>query len=527
MGGVVGIVEKGAHIPPAYATVPSTSGTLADLDMTGERTTVSILQRLPDGPGVNHGARMRPHDIVYGPVVNLRGGQYIAQRAVRAIDGVEPLPACVKPHPTTGEYTTVETRYRAYWEQELRTAGPDDAALLGLIDGLWNARTALARDVERLEHLCLRLGPFSGRQPPGGLRQGDTADESSPTKMYVEYGALLEKLMPREVHLNLNTSEVIDSIGEDLQHEARMFSLLSPIEEEQRARSAEESWSGMTEVHTTERRRTLAEDLLRRHRLSRFVDSGVYRHYVSAVNYSVRQPASPLSAQDSFAHRARIPVRALETPSRIPTRMNSWSIVSNRYGPNLDAPITPSRWQPGLSPFRSPDAEVSSMRLSWYDGSPRGANAESMLDPEAVLQSTSEAGSDIVTSLVFGLRNRIPPSPTANPHQSVIGSGCSSVRPASIFDLDALMHTLQVHEPSLEQPLGPEEMHERRATHEAFLEELQRLNLGPQAQADATRLFPRSHRPVRIPASPPPTGPASYCSAGSFSIDADERAKGL
>ena len=46
-------------------------------------------------------------------------------------------------------------------------------------------------------------------------------------------------------------------------------------------------------------------------------------------------------------------------------------------------------------------------------------------------------------------------------------------------------------EPSLEPPLHPEEMSELRISHEALFNGLQPLELGPEAQMESIRLFPR------------------------------------
>jgi hypothetical protein len=50
----------------------------------------------------------------------------------------------------------------------------------------------------------------------------------------------------------------------------------------------------------------------------------------------------------------------------------------------------------------------------------------------------------------------------------------------------------EVMRPLLREPfLCPEEMGERRGTYDAFFSELQRLNVGTIAQAEASRLFPQ------------------------------------
>lgn len=57
------------------------------------------------------------------------------------------------PHPLTGEYTTVEARYR-----RLVSLGADRISDVALEDR-WRNRSEFVRDLERLEQLRLDLGP--------------------------------------------------------------------------------------------------------------------------------------------------------------------------------------------------------------------------------------------------------------------------------------------------------------------------------------------------------------------------------
>ena len=98
-------------------------------------------------------------------------------RAIRARDGIDPMPACISPDPETGEYTTVEARYRAYWEEE------SDAR--SVIDIKWRTRSRFVHALERLEQLRLMIGP-----PHVGLRSLENDDHL--TQLYIEYGTLLE-----------------------------------------------------------------------------------------------------------------------------------------------------------------------------------------------------------------------------------------------------------------------------------------------------------------------------------------------
>jgi hypothetical protein len=188
------------------------------------------------------------------------------------------------PDPVTGEYRTIETRYKAFWEQDvLRAGGISDNEMQGFVDQFWGLRSNFVRDLVRLEHIHLRLV----------LSSITSNDRVLDTRQYIEYGSLLERLMPNDVSLNINTSQIITGIDDDLQNDARRFSLLSPAEEEGYRRSAEHSWGLMAAVHTVERRRSLVEDLMQRYRLSRFVNSGVYRHYIDAPNGPFGRPPSP------------------------------------------------------------------------------------------------------------------------------------------------------------------------------------------------------------------------------------------
>ena len=178
--------------------------------------------------------------------------------------------------------------------------------------------------------------------------------------------------MPRDIYVGVNTSAVISRLNYELQHEGRMFSLFSSTEEGQKARSAEESWSTMTELYTSEQPRKLAKDLLGRHRLTRFVDSGVYRHYVDPWDLT-NLPATFPRAQHHMANRLRPETTDLATPTRTPRYRDSSSIRPSLRGPLFDAPSTPSAWRPGMSPFRSAADETMSLGVSWSDGLPRGA----------------------------------------------------------------------------------------------------------------------------------------------------------
>jgi hypothetical protein len=459
----------------------------------------------------------------YGPAAAPSGSSFASQ-TTNVRTGLDLVLACITPHPTTGEYTTVETRFRSYWEQILP---PNDVDVANTINDLWNTRNAFVRNIERLEYLYSRFGPLQARQTLGPLIQGNVAEGAvtATPRMREEFDSLLNKLMPCEVHRDVNTSMVSMGLSPNLRVCARLFSLLSPTEEAARARSAKEAWSSMAAMYPFERRHTLEFELLGRHRLSRFVDSGVYRHYVDTETEQGRHPTSFPSHEQIMSMPLRA-ARAYDTPGRTTLHPISSSTFSGLGRPRHDPPSTPSRWRPGMSPFRSPADETMSLGVSWSDGSPRGVNAE-LMDPEYLRWREEQGGPSIFNSPIAmvtgghsrdregtGVRKR------STSHDDNYRFGRMAVgsplarreRPSEIERsppptfATSTMPTLsglhnrtpglylrppQITKPSLEPPLRPEEMSERRIAHEAFFDELQRLELGPEAQMESVRLFPR------------------------------------
>lgn len=47
------------------------------------------------------------------------------ERAIRTLQGNQALPACLEPDPDTGEYTTIEERYRSEVDEQTRSLFPD------------------------------------------------------------------------------------------------------------------------------------------------------------------------------------------------------------------------------------------------------------------------------------------------------------------------------------------------------------------------------------------------------------------
>jgi hypothetical protein len=446
-----------------------------------------------------------------------------ASRTTRVAAGLDPVPACITPDPTTGEYVTVESRFRSFYHGALREGGADAATVARMVENLWISRHAFVRDIERLEYLYSRLGPLHVRQVLGPLLPGSVADDTPLAQLCVEFDDLLNKLMPHEVHRGINTSIAGLGLDTNLRIHARKFSLLSPAEEERAKQSAEDTWSRMAVMYTAEQRSALVEGLVARHRTTRFVDSGVHRHYVGVGEQPLLQVATDARIEEPMTDRLGAGSIALGTPNRTPRYQNSSSIRPGLGGSLLDAPSTTSSWQPGRSPFRSPAHEAMSMGVSWADGSPRGANLN-LLDPEYLRWREEQGRPSLANSpisMAVGGRYR-----TRNENESHEGPtnymddyrfGGTAVRSPSaqggrrerqnemerpppsfataasptLSGLNTRTSALVSRPSEANELLRPEEMSERRSIHEAFFSELQRLQLGPEAQMESVRLFPR------------------------------------
>ncbi|KAF1835826.1 hypothetical protein BDW02DRAFT_578414 [Decorospora gaudefroyi] len=259
----------------------------------------------------------------------------ILERARRTIDGSQPLPACVAPHPTTGVYITVRTRFQTYWEQFFENGGLNDATRRReLVEDMWNRRSRFACDVQGLESLRLMLGPFSDWEVANGAAPNIQVSEP----MYKRYGTLLKRLMPLGADRYVDRDAVIESLDHYLAVDASLFSLFTPEQELEHVRSAEEMQSMSSGGLTVEQRQTLVEDVLRPQRLRKYVDSGVYRHY----------PTTGIIG------------RAFNLPFRTRHVQNEFSSVAGVGGTQPEAPTAPSRRPSGRSPFLSPDHEAMS-----------------------------------------------------------------------------------------------------------------------------------------------------------------------
>jgi hypothetical protein len=276
-------------------------------------------------------------------------------------------------------------------------------------------------------------------------------------------------------------------------------------------------------MYTAEQRSALVEGLVARHRMTKFVDSGVHRHYAGVREQPLRQVATDARIEEPMMDRLGTGSIALGTPNRTPQYQNNSSIRPGLGGSLLDAPSTPSSWQPGRSPFRSPAHEAMSMGVSWADGSPRGANLH-LLDPEYLRWREEQGRLSLANgpiSMAVGGRYR-----TRNENEShegptnymddyrfggtAVGSpsaqggrrerqnemdrpppGFATAAFPTLSGLNTRTSALVSRPSEASEPLRPEEMSERRKIHEAVFSELQRLQLGSEAQMESVRLFPR------------------------------------
>ncbi|KAI4623281.1 hypothetical protein J4E83_004674 [Alternaria metachromatica] len=370
------------------------------------------------------------------------------QRALRAIHELEPMPACVMPHPVTGGYTTVETRYR-----RLFILGTDPVSGV-TFENRWRYRSEFVRDLGRLEQLRLDLGP----QPTSNNRPEPSLEQ---TRLLIEFGALLDKLMPDtrdslpiETLLLSNdppSDALVRSIDPQLLLEARLFSVLSVATERDLRQSFEEVVSSVDPGYSWQSRERAGErairNILGEYRHHWFINKGIYRHYMTSHSQAGQSTGVvPIPQETTVVSVVRFPTR--------PAHQREVSLMRPSQG---------IMWQPSMSPFRSSAAESQSMRVSWFDEMPRGANAEALLDPE-YLQWRQE---------------QVEPSRFNSP-RAVGQLPCTP-------DMDELVRPPQNREPDLH----PEQMSRRGEIHEAISSELQPLIPGLQAQAEASRQLPR------------------------------------
>lgn len=376
------------------------------------------------------------------------------RRALEAIHELKPVPSCIMPDPATGEYTPIEARYR-----RLVFLGTERISGVALEDR-WRNRSAFVRDLERLEQLRLHLGPqpASNNRPEPGLDQ---------TRLLIEYGALLNKLMPDNWHFTpdetgamrseWSRSAVIGSFDRELMQETMFFSLLS-IATERDVRQSLESIPGRA-----------VRVMLGDYRHNWFVNAGIFRHYVASES-QVGGSSTAVPIPQAFT---------VESPAR------QREVSSSR-------PSEGSMWQPGMSPFRSSAAESQSMRVSWFEESPRGANAEALLDPEYLQWRQEQDGPSRFNSprAMGGASPTVSTAPVSaeQNRQSFVNRDRDTLTQLPRAPgMDELVRPPQNREPDLH----PEQMSRRGETHEGISSELQPLISGPQAQAEASRQFPR------------------------------------
>lgn len=121
------------------------------------------------------------------------------------------------------------------------------------------------------------------------------------------------------------------------------------------------------------------------------------------------------------------------------------------------------------------------MRVSWSHGSPRGANAEALLDPDYLLwrqgQGRPSTSNSPIAMAVGGAGRTLSQHLRRSAHW---GRGASVQTPDAV-DMNEVGRPVQIGEPHVH----PVEMNERRETDEALFSEIQHLGLGPETQAIA------------------------------------------
>ncbi|KAI4922898.1 hypothetical protein J4E90_001334 [Alternaria incomplexa] len=236
------------------------------------------------------------------------------------------------PDPATGEYTPIEARYR-----RLVFLGTERISGVALEDR-WRNRSAFVRDLERLEQLRLHLGPqpASNNRPEPGLDQ---------TRLLIEYGALLNKLMPDNWHFTpdetgamrseWSRSAVIGSFDRELMQETMFFSLLS-IATERDVRQSLESIPGRA-----------VRVMLGDYRHNWFVNAGIFRHYVASES-QLCLIQSTSSGGKSRMDRRDSTVPELWEEQALPDRD---TLTQLPRAPGMDEPVRPPQnREPDLHP---------------------------------------------------------------------------------------------------------------------------------------------------------------------------------
>lgn len=192
-------------------------------------------------------------------------------RAIRTLSGEDSLPACLVPEPATGTYVSIEARYRAEAEEQAQFLFPqwDNVSIHAFAESTWQRRTPFVRDLERLESLCDTLLSFNN------------LDGYELWLAYIEFSFLLERLMPRQArHTSQNVH--IDIAFPQLSIEARLFSLMTPDEEQERDGEIERNFGPsyydspiLNDVYARIHRRMRREE-----NFAHFVEQGIYRHYI-------------------------------------------------------------------------------------------------------------------------------------------------------------------------------------------------------------------------------------------------------
>ncbi|KAF2799598.1 hypothetical protein K505DRAFT_370842 [Melanomma pulvis-pyrius CBS 109.77] len=285
-------------------------------------------------------------------------------RAVRATDGFEPLPACLLPQSEGAEYIPIAQRRRQQIEERIRTENPNepDYRVQEEVNRQWSQRTQFMRDLEQLESIHGFVVPFLRA---AGFHGDELRNRSHLTdQQYRAYGALLNRVMPREVFLPEYQVHLSDADQPVLADEVRHF---FPLCDMDTVRMFSETTENLRLIH--------------------FVASGASRHYIRPAE-GRRTLHTPIYNPPQFLdHRNR----ARDAPGMI-TNVES-PYPSHRSNPTQTSRsmleyVRSLRSTPSHTPmvihsvFRHATGSTLALGTSNVYPMPRGPNAESLMNAE-------------------------------------------------------------------------------------------------------------------------------------------------